>query len=913
MRIFFACLVLTLFVQVIYGTQTFEIRAECAAQDCHRLCSAFADEITIQDFSINADIVIDRQELQYLFAIQSPCTIQTTCFYQGIMRLMQKKQIKRLIIRIDEATDGILLHLDIIAGWVRGALIIKGLRSGILECRGRYEMEYGDLFDETKHRTSIRRVTEYLQSKGYLNVVIHERLERHHASKSIAVYLIVLTGKRFTIGSCDVQINSDKTEVCPVRNVGHNQVILSYAHQLRGCSYSRSLIAEQTHLIKKQLVSQGFCAADIMLTEQINYALSQVNLCWRIIPGTQRRFYFFGNHNIDEKQLLSQLSIFGRSVAMLPPSILAQELVQFYRQYGYRNAQISGCDSAGDVHFVISEGHRARIDCIELQGIDKRYEEYVRKRFFSPLINCYVSQREITQAVDAAVDYCISRGLTGARVVEHKVLDIDCSQDQALVCARITFDQEVGCDVFTQDTLLAQRLNDIKALDSQMPSSDHGCRFGKIIVTTSGRIPFTCIMQSCVCSEYEHWSYQKATKMTERLRSLGIFERVMLEPVDVVHNPHVRDILLQIEPDDPFEVRLRTGIELQQLKKYQMITGLAGTVGGTLLIKNPSNQGDLVTIEADIARFHHEVSAEYRKPYPWCMPCDLRLRAYHTLYNQPGFIGDKRNLYSVTRTGALWGLYSQGLYCDAGINFGMETSQTRIPGKIDHDFMVKLSRVLDFEPMLLDRTIPYLLAEPVVYINFLDDPLQPTSGSFSFASLRIILPFEKKYEQMTMIKCIGEHAFFISKGSLVSAFRLRVGHIFRRHFMAIPPVERFYLGGSHSLRGYAADLAPPLGILQEGDCTLIVPRGGKTIVNANVELRYMVSQEISGVLFTDIGCLSDGSPMKFSKENILATSGFGCRLKTPLGPLRFDIGFKWHQSALITRYYEWYLTFGQAF
>ena len=49
------------------------------------------------------------------------------------------------------------------------------------------------------------------------------------------------------------------------------------------------------------------------------------------------------------------------------------------------------------------------------------------------------------------------------------------------------------------------------------------------------------------------------------------------------------------------------------------------------------------------------------------------------------------------------------------------------------------------------------------------------------------------------------------------------------------------------------------------------------------------------------------------KERVVAGSGFGLRYNTPVGPLRFDLGFKWGKTLPQDARAVWYLTLGNAF
>jgi outer membrane translocation and assembly module TamA len=127
------------------------------------------------------------------------------------------------------------------------------------------------------------------------------------------------------------------------------------------------------------------------------------------------------------------------------------------------------------------------------------------------------------------------------------------------------------------------------------------------------------------------------------------------------------------------------------------------------------------------------------------------------------------------------------------------------------------------------------------------------------------------------------------------------------------------LGGAYSLRGYEPDLAPPLNFYKNSNQELIVvPTGGKTMMNGNFELRFTIFRSLGGTLFTDIGILTQRALTDIYAKDIIGASGFGLRWNTPVGPLRFDIGWKWKKFPGNEGYYDqasyaWFLTLGNSF
>lgn len=97
----------------------------------------------------------------------------------------------------------------------------------------------------------------------------------------------------------------------------------------------------------------------------------------------------------------------------------------------------------------------------------------------------------------------------------------------------------------------------------------------------------------------------------------------------------------------------------------------------------------------------------------------------------------------------------------------------------------------------------------------------------------------------------------------------------------IPLWERFYAGGIDSVRGYARRRVGPL-VDDE-------PLGGRSLLDCSFELRRPVTKALAVAVFLDGGQLSLDS---FDLPTDLQFgTGFGLHVTTPIGPIRFDIGF----------------------
>jgi outer membrane protein insertion porin family len=100
----------------------------------------------------------------------------------------------------------------------------------------------------------------------------------------------------------------------------------------------------------------------------------------------------------------------------------------------------------------------------------------------------------------------------------------------------------------------------------------------------------------------------------------------------------------------------------------------------------------------------------------------------------------------------------------------------------------------------------------------------------------------------------------------------------------VPLFDRFFLGGSRSIRGFGNRDIGPVDDNNE-------PLGGDTMAYTNLELTFPIMDRVRGAVWNDMGFL-DARPFHYTDaiQEGDAAAGVGLRLNLPIGPLRLDYG-----------------------
>lgn len=125
-----------------------------------------------------------------------------------------------------------------------------------------------------------------------------------------------------------------------------------------------------------------------------------------------------------------------------------------------------------------------------------------------------------------------------------------------------------------------------------------------------------------------------------------------------------------------------------------------------------------------------------------------------------------------------------------------------------------------------------------------------------------------------------------------------------------PVDERFYSGGANSVRGWLRQELGPRNFAENS--TKLIPIGGNSKFEGNIEQRFPIYKDLSGALFLDYGNVwSDWNDFDFT--NLKFAWGTGLRYSTPIGPIRLDFAWKINKQKFDDGSFVFFLSIGNAF
>jgi translocation and assembly module TamA len=200
----------------------------------------------------------------------------------------------------------------------------------------------------------------------------------------------------------------------------------------------------------------------------------------------------------------------------------------------------------------------------------------------------------------------------------------------------------------------------------------------------------------------------------------------------------------------------------------------------------------------------------------------------------------------------------------------------------------------------------YVLAQVPLTLTYdtADSALEPTKGIDASLSVMPTKPIQGAGSIFTIAQAYAATYIAVERNAFgVLALRGQVGSIQGASQFQVPADQRFYAGGTNTVRGYTYQTVGPLF----PDDT---PQGGLALDAGTIEFRQHITKNIGIVPFVDAGQVSAGSAP--FQGTLSVGAGLGLRYYTGIGPIRADFAIPLKRTAG-SGSFALYIGLGEAF
>ena len=467
-------------------------------------------------------------------------------------------------------------------------------------------------------------------------------------------------------------------------------------------------------------------------------------------------------------------------------------------------------------------------------------------------------------------------------------------------------------------------------------------RVDHVLVSGTERISPDVVRREVTLQPGQPLGYDALAESQQRLSALGLFRRVRITEAPYGTEEAVRDVLVEVEEAPATTASFGVGVEMGQLTRsgdegaavdtiYAAPRGFFEVTRRNLWGKNRS-----LTLLTSVSLRPTEPGVNDQDPTPERRYGFNQYRLVGT-YREPrafGTPGDAQIVAFVERGArASFNFDRQGVRAEYARRF---PSRLVALGRWSYDYTELFDAKISIEDQpLVDRLFPQIGLSSLFGSLIRDtrnDVIDPERGSVVGGELDLALKaigsevgFAKGFGQAFIYRKLpGSRPFVVAAGA-----RLGVARAFTPELVAVDPPpgpdgepavepvtdllpasERFFAGGDTTVRGFALDRLGTEATLN----AFGFPTGGNAMVVANLELRTPYVKGVGVVGFVDAGNVFLRAA-EIDLAEIRAAAGFGLRYRSPLGPLRLDVGFKLDRDQLpgVERRVVYHLSIGQAF
>jgi outer membrane protein insertion porin family len=616
------------------------------------------------------------------------------------------------------------------------------------------------------------------------------------------------------------------------------------------------LVEEGRVAITRYMQQQGYFDASVAseIIEVDPSLGNAIQINYTIVPGAKHVVVdvrITGNRYFATDELRRRIR--SRRAELLDRGVFSADLLEEDRraiEAMYRNAGFEGTvvtatpqdvDHAITILIQIDEGKQLPIEAVDLVGNSK-----ISSKELSEVLRLKEGDTYAPVAVDQAraslTQFYYSRGYADARV-DRMVERID----QKAV--RVSFQITEG-----EPYLI-----------------------GSILVAGNTLTKDKVIRRSSRLQEYKPYDPEAVLEAQQLLYATGLFSRVEIVPLNQGLQG-IRNVLIQVEDAKPILLTYGVGYqEFEHLRgtfevSHNNLFGLNRSLSFRLRGSGRERLGQSTFREPRL--FNHELDGfassfveHTERPFYSANRIDFSLQVLKRFSAQENFLISSS--YQTVNIG------------DIRIN----THAQKDPAQKGPCEACQIGRIAT--SLITDRR---------------NDPVYPTTGSFSTTTFQVASSALGSELNFTSLFNQSNFYFPARSGVVATSFRFGWNHPYGRtaqfatvwdsklekfvtQTQQLPATERYFAGGSTTLRGFSLDEARPRSVLNL--------EGGNVMTLGNVEyripLRSLPLSGLGGALFYDTGNVFQRLSEIHLRE-FTHTVGFGLRYQTPVGAARVDFG-----------------------
>ncbi len=845
---------------------------------------------TVSDVEINGLYSIDKEELLDLMCFKPGSPIDPLRVRQGIKRAFLKGIFDDISV---ETTDGdkvsVIINVrerDFVEKiYVEGdhELQVKFIKDSFI-------LKEGDIVRYDLIKYAIDDLLNKIAERGYPHSFVNLKIERTKVPCKVNLRLQIHTGEPEIIKEITVSDGPEEIK---------KELSLS-----EGDIYDRVKLDKDLQKIKAKYIKDGYVKANI------GYCIfkdGRLNISFN--TGKRLNISIEGNSVISKKELLKAMPFFESedfNNSLVEEAV--DKMLSLYYEKGYPFAQIAPVISTDNelinLNFYVFEGMKVKVGKISFEGIslsEKRLKQVIslkEGKIYNPdLID---TDREAIEEFYHALGY-LEVNIEKFRTKydeKSQVMDINIKihEGSKTEIAEIDIDGE---NIITEDEL--RSIIGIKSGDpyNEVDISDARYRiiqlynsrgfsdvtvtvkrnfegekafltfqiiegeityFGKTIVRGNYKTRYEVIKRESVHHEGMPFDYGILAKDRQSLYKTGLFTDVEIESLD--RYDHSKDILISVNEGNAGAIEFGFGYA-----DYERFKGFLD-----VSYRNFWGMNRQSSVRFELSSLERRYIIQYLDP--WLLSRQIPFRIFLLYEDRKEVNIDTRETrYRLTRYGATAGIEKR--------------LSDRLKAELYYEFLNV--DTFDVQPdVVLSRedteTLIISSIRPGIIYDSRDNPIDPKRGIFSGLSLKFASPLLVSETNFLKLIFHGSTYYQILK-SVVFAFSLRGGFAWGYHGTDdLPVVERFFLGGRSTVRGYEQDTLGPKG--PDGN-----PTGGNAFLLGNLEIRSSIGRGIGIVAFLDTGNVwrkvqdTEFGSLKY-------TAGLGLRYNTPVGPIRIDYGHK---------------------